>query len=143
MLDELDLRLIEILQKDSSTPLVKIAEMLQVTEGTIRNRIKNLRKQGIIRRFTVAVDPLAVGNNSVAFILLNAQPGRLSEVAKKLSYLDVVLGVYETHTYADLLLKVRAKNASDLAELVAGRIKTIGGVAGTQVISVLNTWKDL
>ncbi len=142
-LDELDLRLVEILQNDSSMPAVQIARDLQVTEGTVRNRIRRLRRLGVIRKFTVVVDPTALGQNMVAFVLVNAAPGRLSEVAKRLSSLDIVSGVYETHTYADLLLKLRVKNSSDLADVVANRIKTVSGVAGTQVVSVLNIWKDM
>lgn len=140
--DELDLRLIETLQKDSSTPSVDIAAMLKVTEGTVRNRVRKLRAMGIIRRFTIAVDPAALGQVHTAFVLLNASQGRLREVARKLAAIEAVTEVHETHTYGDLLLKVRARSPSELAEVISIRIKAVPGVAGTQVISVLNAWKD-
>lgn len=143
IIDEIDLGLIDILQKDSSTPAVKIAGMLKVTEGTVRNRVNRLRRLGIIRRFTVSVDPMVLGQGAIAFVLLNAAPGRVTEVAKRLAALDAVAEVHETHTYGDLLLKVRAKSPSDLADIVASRIKAVQGVAGTQVITVLNAWKDV
>lgn len=136
------MQLLHILQNDSSLPLVTIAENLRVTEGTIRNRIRRLRRTGIIKRFTISIDPVASGRNVIAFILLNTLPGRLPEVAKKLSALEVVNEVYETHTYGDLLLKVRAKSTTDLADVLASKIKGINGVVGTQVITVLNTWKE-
>jgi len=141
-IDELDLQLLNLLQRDSSTPLVKIAGSLRVTEGTVRNRIARLRRTGVIKKFTVSVDSAATGQSVVAFVLLNSAPGRLADVAKRLSALDVVAEVYETHTYGDLLLKVRAKSASDLADIMANRIKSVGGVVGTQVITVLNAWKE-
>lgn len=141
-LDALDLRLVEMLQKDSSAPFVDIAKKLDVTEGTVRNRIRRLRKLGVIRRFTVSVNTLMLGQSVVAFVLLNAASGRLNDVAKKLSSLDAVAEVHETHTYGDLLLKVRAKSPSDLADIVSSSIKGVSGVVGTQVVSVLNVWKD-
>jgi DNA-binding Lrp family transcriptional regulator len=141
-IDETDVRLIEILQKDSSAPAVKIAGMLRVTEGTVRNRVARLRRLGVIRRFTVSVDANALGQATTAFVLLNAAPGRLNEVAKKLAAMDAVAEVHETHTYGDLLLKVKAKSPSDLADIVSSMIKAVPGVAGTQVITVLNVWKD-
>lgn len=140
-IDEMDLRLLNLLQKDSSVPLVRMASSLRVTEGTVRNRIKRLRRTGVIRKFTIS-DSTAIGQNVVAFILLNAAPGRLADVAKRLSTIDAISEVYETHTYSDMLLKVRAKNSSDLADIIANRIKTVGGVVGTQVITVLNAWKE-
>lgn len=75
-------------------------------------------------------------------MLLNAVNGRLNEVAKKLSSMDAVVEVHETHTYGDLLLKVRAKSPSDLASVISNNIKGVPGVAGTRVLSVLNVWKD-
>jgi DNA-binding Lrp family transcriptional regulator len=141
-LDALDFRLVEMLQKDSSMPFVDIAEKLGVTEGTVRNRVRRLRRLGVIRRFTVSVDPLVLGQSVVAFVLLNAVNGRLNDVAKKLSSMDAVVEVHETHTYGDLLLKVRAKSPSDLASIISNNIKGVPGVAGTQVLSVLNVWKD-
>lgn len=140
--DELDLRLIEILQKDSSTPSVDIATMLKVTEGTVRNRVRKLRAMGVIRRFTIAVDPASLGQVHTAFVLLNASQGRLQEVTRKLAAIEAVAEVHETHTYGDLLLKVSARSPSELAEVISTRIKAVPGVAGTQVISVLNAWKD-
>lgn len=141
-IDETDIRLIEILQKDSSAPAVKIAGILRVTEGTVRNRIAKLRRLGVIRRFTVSVDANVLGQTTTAFVLLNTVPSRLNEVAKKLASIDSVTEVHETHTYGDLLLKVKAKSPSDLADIVSSRIKAVPGVAGTQVITVLNVWKD-
>lgn len=141
-LDAVDLQLVELLQKDSSMSFVDIADNLGVTEGTVRNRVRKLRRIGVIRRFTVSVDPLALGQSVVAFVLLNAVNGRLNEVAKKLSSMDAVAEVHETHTYGDLLLKVRAKGPSDLASIISNDIKGVPGVAGTQVLSVLNVWKD-
>jgi DNA-binding Lrp family transcriptional regulator len=141
-IDELDLRLLNTLQRDSSMPLVKIASSLHVAEGTVRNRIARLRRTGVIKKFTVSVDSAATGQAVVAFVLLNAAPGRLADVAKKLSALDSVSEVYETHTYGDLLLKVRAKSTSELADIMASKIKAVNGVVGTQVITVLNAWKE-
>lgn len=141
-LDVVDLQLVELLQKDSSMSFVDIADNLGVTEGTVRNRVRKLRRIGVIRRFTVSIDPLALGQSVVAFVLLNAVNGRLNEVAKKLSSMDAVAEVHETHTYGDLLLKVRAKGPNDLASIISNDIKGVPGVAGTQVLSVLNVWKD-
>jgi DNA-binding Lrp family transcriptional regulator len=141
-IDELDLRLIEVLQKDSSVPSVEVAGILKVTEGTVRNHVRKLRRLGVIRRFTVAVDSASLGQTHVAFVLLNASSGRLQEVARRLASIEVVSEVHEIHTYGDLLLKVREKSPSDLAEIISTWIQAVPGVAGTQVISVLNTWKD-
>ena len=49
MIDHLDDKIIEILKKDSRRPFVEIANELEVSEGTIRSRVKKLFEEGIIQ----------------------------------------------------------------------------------------------
>jgi len=92
----------------------------------------------VITGFTVSLDSVATGQAVAAFVLLNAAPGRLTKVAKKLSALDPVSEVYETHTYYDLLLQEGAKTMSELADIMTSKINAVIGVVGTQVMTVLN-----
>jgi DNA-binding Lrp family transcriptional regulator len=53
MIDHLDDKIIEILKKDSRRPFVEIANELEVSEGTIRSRVKKLFDEGVIQAFTI------------------------------------------------------------------------------------------
>ena len=53
MIDHLDDKIIEILKKDSRRPFVEIANELEVSEGTIRSRVKKLFEEGVIQAFTI------------------------------------------------------------------------------------------
>lgn len=142
ILDEVDKKIIRTLQEDCLTPFVNIARKLSVTEGTIRHRVKKLANNGIIKRFTVATDPIMLGLHALAFVIVNIHPGRLQHVAQEIAKISSVLEVHEIHTYGDLLLKIRASDLSETANILSNQIKTIDGVANSQVISVLNVWKD-
>lgn len=142
ILDEIDRKIIHTLRQDCLTPFVKIANVLGVNEGTIRHRVKKLTNYGIIKRFTVLTDPTVLGLSALAFVIVSASPGQVHQVAQELAKLHTVLEVHEVHTYGDLLLKVRASNLSDIANILSTQIKTIEGVISSQVISVLNVWKD-
>ena len=61
MVDEKDLRIIEILQKDARTTYTEIAKRLRVSESTIRKRVKQLEDDGIIKGYTINVDPTKLG----------------------------------------------------------------------------------
>jgi Lrp/AsnC family transcriptional regulator for asnA, asnC and gidA len=115
--------------------------MLNVNEGTIRHRVKRLMRYGIIKRFTVALDPIALGLGSIMMLLLSVNSDRLRSVAESVSKMPNVLEVFEVHTYGDLLLKLRGRSISELNEIV-DRIKCIDGVTDAKVISVTNVWKD-
>jgi Lrp/AsnC family transcriptional regulator for asnA, asnC and gidA len=141
-LDDLDERIVRILSENCLTPFVRMARRLHVTEGTIRYRVRRLEKRGILREFRAIIDPVHLGLGTAAFIAVSVMPQLMPHVAGALVRLENVLGVYETHTYGDLLLKVRAADPSELSDFITSKVKTIQGVTGSQVVPVLKVWKD-
>jgi DNA-binding Lrp family transcriptional regulator len=53
-MDELDREIVSILRQDARTPYTEIAEEVDISEGTVRNRVERLLEEGIIERFTIA-----------------------------------------------------------------------------------------
>lgn len=142
ILDEIDRIIIHTLRQDCFTPFVKIARKMDVTEGTIRHRVKKMTKNGVIKRFTIATDNTLLGFDTLAFVIVGVNPGTVQQVAKELAKLPCVLEVHEVHTYGDLLLKIRASGLNEIAKILSEQIKTVNGVASSQVIPVLKLWKD-
>ena len=60
MLDELDTRLIDLLREDASLPVKTLAARLGVSIATVHRRKEALLERGVIRRYTIEVDPDAV-----------------------------------------------------------------------------------
>jgi len=141
-LDELDRKILGALRLNALTPFVAIARSLGIAEGTVRYRVKRLLREGVIQRFMVKVDPRKVGMGVLAFALINVIPGGIENAARQLATLDHVVEVHEVHTYGDLLLKLRAESLTHLADVISNHIKSVPGVVGSQVISVLNIWKE-
>jgi Lrp/AsnC family transcriptional regulator, regulator for asnA, asnC and gidA len=52
-MDRIDKQIISVLKKNSRTPFIQIANDLKVSEGTIRNRVKDLISVGEIKKFTI------------------------------------------------------------------------------------------
>ncbi|MEM0029442.1 MAG: Lrp/AsnC family transcriptional regulator [Candidatus Nitrosocaldus sp.] len=142
LLDEIDKSILSTLQEDCLIPFVKIADILNVNEGTIRHRVKRLVRSGIIKKFTIKVDPVMLGLGTLVLVIVVVNPGSVKHVAQELARVPNVLEVLEVHTYGDLLLKIRGSSMQEIANILANQIKTIEGVISTQVVSVLNVWKD-
>jgi Lrp/AsnC family transcriptional regulator for asnA, asnC and gidA len=142
LLDDLDQNILKILSKNCLTPFVRISRRLHVTEGTIRYRVRRLQKKGVLREFRAIIDPVHLGLGTAAFIAVSVMPQLMPHVAANLANLENVLGIYETHTYGDLLLMVRTATPSDLSDFITAKIKTVNGVTGSQVVPVLRVWKD-
>ncbi|MCW4018752.1 MAG: winged helix-turn-helix transcriptional regulator [Candidatus Bathyarchaeota archaeon] len=78
-IDELDIKIIKELLKNSRTSFSEIAKKCGVTTATINNRFKELKETGIITGSTVIVDLTHFGVECDGTLLLNVDPQRLDE----------------------------------------------------------------
>jgi Lrp/AsnC family leucine-responsive transcriptional regulator len=119
-LDELDLRIVDLLLKDGRTPAAQIAEQIGLSRPAVADRLDKLERQGVIRGTTAVVDPTALGRAVTAFVA--ARGATLSGAAwKKFRELMQRDEVLEVHTVAGddcYLMKVRAESIGALNTLV-------------------------
>src|SRR5215218_10149481 len=120
-LDELNLKIIDMLRKDSSVPFVEVARQIDVSDATIHNRVQRLIAAGIINKFTISVDNNRLGYSHLAFMGINVEPGFAEELTDELSKVDEVLEIHEMHGRFDLLLKVRAKDLDQMRDIVVNK----------------------
>jgi Lrp/AsnC family transcriptional regulator, regulator for asnA, asnC and gidA len=85
ILDEISLKIVRILSKDSSLPFVEIAKQIGISDTTVHMRIKHLLTPGIIDKFTISINDNRLGYSQVAFIGVNVEPGHVKEVVNYLS----------------------------------------------------------
>lgn len=142
ILDDVDKKIIKILQEDARTPFSKIAKMLNLSESTIHMRMKRLRENGVIKGFYVDIDPEVIGYNVVAFVMIKADPKKYEGTLKKISEFKEVLEVYDVTGEYYALLKVRVKTREELAK-VLDMIGNMDGVTSTYTMFVLRTIKEL
>ncbi|WP_054840972.1 Lrp/AsnC family transcriptional regulator [Thermococcus peptonophilus] len=141
-LDEVDKKILMILQKNSRTPpLREISKEVGLAESTIYERIKKLKEKGIIKKFTVILDPNALGFNILAFILIKAKAGMYGHVADQLKKYPEICEVYETTGDYDMIVKIRTRSSSELNEFL-DKMGSIEGVEATHTMVVLKVHKE-
>ncbi|MEY4389161.1 MAG: hypothetical protein RLZZ432_880 [Chloroflexota bacterium] len=139
--DELDRRLIEVLQADGRRPFTEIAAAFGVPESTIRARYKALTDRGVLKVLAV-VDPLRVGFPLMAMIGVRCTAGSLLDTAKALealpevSYCVVVAGEH------DLLVEVVCEDNEALLTFLTERLRSIEGVLETETFVYLRILKQ-
>ena len=80
-LDDLDRRLMEVLQADGRRPFTEIATAFGVPESTIRARYKAMVDRGMLKVIAVA-DPLKVGYPLMAMIGVRCTPAALLKIGR-------------------------------------------------------------
>ena len=74
-LDDVDLQIMYILAKDSSTAFVEIAKQIGISDATVHLRVRKLIDKGIIRRFTLSLNNDLLGYDHLVFAGINIKSG--------------------------------------------------------------------
>jgi DNA-binding Lrp family transcriptional regulator len=141
LLDEIDKKIIKVLENDARTSLRKISELVKVSLGTVSNRVKKMEKNGVIKGYSVILDPDQIGWELNVVIGLRIQKGRLIEIQEKIAKDSRVHGVYDVTGDFDSMVIARAKNRKDLDDL-SKNVLSIDGVERSITHLVLNTVKE-
>lgn len=80
MLDDLDRRIVEILVEDARISLKDLAQRVGLSSPSVSERLKRLEERGVIRAFTIEVDPAALGYTLQAIVRIRPLPGKLHVV---------------------------------------------------------------
>lgn len=144
-LDEKDKLILRELWIDSSQSVREIAEKLGMPRTTVQERINKMKREGIIKRFTIEIDHSKLGKSTTAFILVSFMPGpqvSQKELAKKISELPDVEEVYLITGEWDIIVKVRGSSIQEIGDLVVERIRMMDGVARTVTCAAFYTAKE-
>jgi DNA-binding Lrp family transcriptional regulator len=140
-LDEVDLKLMNLLQEDSRLSFNKIAEKIGVAVGTAYNRVKILEEKGILKGYTVVVDHIKAGYNLTAIILIQAQGKHLLDVENKVKKIDNVIGVYDITGDFDIAVIAKFKDRNSLNKFIKNTLM-MPYVQRTVTNVVLNVVKE-
>lgn len=113
-LDDVDRKILFLLQQDASLSLDQIADRVGASKTPVWNRIRKLREAGVIRRQVAILDPESLGLEACFFVLIRTSEHDKDWAARFLKALRERPEVIEAHRLAgdiDYILKVQVRNA--------------------------------
>jgi len=142
-MDEIDRRILDLLQRDGKISQARIADAVGLTTPSVNERIKKLETRGFIRRFTALLDPRLIGMPLIAYVDVALEHPRFERVF--LEEIEALLDVQECCAISGEFgyrLKVRARDVEHLERVLREKIQTLRGVARTRVDLSLSVKKD-
>ncbi len=139
MIDDIDRALLRLLQREARTRYADLGQAVHLSPPAVHERVKKMERLGVIRRYTVDVDPAALGAHISAYVQVGTS--HLACVALGQALLPIE-EVEECHSVAgedSVLIKVRTSSPATLEDLLE-RIKNIPGVERTLTSVVLVTF---
>ena len=115
-IDDIDKRILNLLQEDATLPLKNIAEKVHASVATCQRRIQMMTETGVITRQVVIVNPTELGFDLSAFVLIEMEKQNTAlqhDFERLMSRLPNVMSCYEISGDYDFLLLVHAKNMAE------------------------------
>lgn len=133
-MDDLDMRIIEILRHDGRVSNAGIARAVGVSEGTVRRRLKRLIDENMIEVRVI----LNLGRKARTVVGIHVDPQSVDEVLARVSRLGGVTFACVTTGRYDMLVWAEAESAELLGQLITKTIGVIPGVQRTETHVVLS-----
>ena len=140
-MDELDDKILGILNEDARKSYREIARELNVSLTTVSNRIKKMEDEKIIERFIPLINQEKIGYDLTAVINVKISHGKLIEVQEKISKDKHVSYVYDITGEWDSLIIAHFKDRRDLNGFIKG-VLSLENVEKTNTQIVLNIVKN-
>ena len=141
VLDETDLQILKILQKNAKLTTKELADAVHLTPTPVFERQKRLERQGYIKRYSAILDPEKLGQGLLVFCKVKLKQIN-HEIAdafvRRIQRIPEVTECYNTSGSYDYLLKVRARDMKQYQEFVLtklGDIESLGSLESTFVMS--------
>ena len=143
ILDDVDVKILNILQSNARESQADIARVVGLAPSAVLERIRKLEGRGVIRGYAALIDPRVVGQGLLAFVAVRTEesPGD-SDVALRLADCPEVQEVHHVAGEDCYLVKVRARDAAHLGQLLRTRLGRVPGVRSTRTTIVLETVKE-
>ena len=124
-------------------PQAEIARMVGLAPSAVLERVRKLEARGIIKGYAALVDPHYLEQSMLAFIAVRSEqaPGD-DRVAQELAQCPEVLELHHIAGDDCYLLKVRARDAEHVGQLLRHKFGRIPGVRSTRTTIVLETVKE-
>jgi Lrp/AsnC family transcriptional regulator for asnA, asnC and gidA len=144
VLDDVDRKIIEELQRNGRESYKNIARKLGVSDGTVRLRTERMIKNDYLR-ITASVNPLYFENSLIAMVGINLEERANPEIMEKMANVPGVQSVMNVSGRFDLLVEVFVSSRNAFRQFLVDDLSSVGGVKSTETfmfLEAVNKWAE-
>jgi len=130
-MDDLDQQLIALLRQNAPISVADLAHKLQVSRGTVTNRLRKLEDAQVIVGYTVRLRPEAQPERIRAWMSVQVEGNRTREVIASLLGEPSVASLHDTNGRWDLLAQLEVGSMKELSDALE-RVRLISGIRATE-----------
>ncbi|MBT8299321.1 MAG: Lrp/AsnC family transcriptional regulator [Maribacter sp.] len=142
--DELDIKLIALLQEDCKKTTKEYANHLNLSVTAVYERIKRLEKTAVITKYVALIDKKKVDKAFVVLChvkLIQHSKNYLLQFEKEVQQLREVVECYHTSGDYDYILKIYVRNMEAYRDFMVTKLTALNHIGSTQSSFVINEVK--
>jgi Lrp/AsnC family transcriptional regulator for asnA, asnC and gidA len=145
LIDFLDKRILEYLQKDARMPYLEIARKCKVSGAAIHQRIQKMKESGVISGARIELSPKGMGFTTCAYIGIQVNLTSTStheEVFRKIRQIPEIVECHHISGKYSLLIKIYTRNNEHLKKVIVEQIQSIPEITFTETFISLEEGFD-
>ena len=132
-IDNVDLKILNILMEDAKIPYTEVAKRVFVSGGTVHVRMKKLEEMGVVQGTTLKMDYSKLGYDVTCFMGIYLEKSSLYDnVVNKLKEIPEVVKVHYTTGNYNIFLKIHCKDTRHLRDVLHDKIQHVEGIERTE-----------
>ena len=143
-LDRKDTAILEYLENQARDKISLMSDRLGIPRATIFERMERMKKEGIIKKFTIEPDYEKIGMPVLAYIMINFDPKCSIDqktLSERLSRFPNVISVAIISGQWDILVLTRNRNMKELSMFVLDKLRSMEGVERTLSLPIFDKIK--
>jgi Lrp/AsnC family leucine-responsive transcriptional regulator len=143
--DKFDLAILKVLQEDARASLQAISERVGLSSTPCWSRIKRMESEGVIKGYTVRVDPASIGLSETVIVQVTLESHTdetLYDFGRILEQIPEVMEAYLVSGDYDYYIRIAVKDTRDYERLLRERLYRIPGIRHSKSSFVLRTLKE-
>lgn len=145
MLDDHDLRILRVIQRDADININDLASEVNLSRTPCWRRLKKLEEQGVIQKKVAILDHKKLGFSVHAYVQVSIKDHELPALSRFLTFIEDCPLVMECNAIAgnyDYVLKVMAKDTEQLEDFLMRQLLGLGVVQSANTNFILRQKKN-
>ena len=141
--DNVDLRILEILRDDAKKPFTEVARKVNVSQGTIHVRMNKMEDAGIVEKTTLKINYARLGYDITAFIGIFLEKSALyDKVVARLKEIKEITSIHYTTGNYSMFVKIHCRDTNHLKEVLHDKMQQVDGIERTETMISLEESLD-
>lgn len=142
-IDSVDLKLMRTLARNAKTSLHELGREVGLSVSGVKRRLDKLQRKGIIKGYTVVLNPKKYGWAVAAFVLVEADSKSMRELVDKLERKREVCEIHKVAGGDSIFLKIRARSVDDLNRFIETNVSSQDGVKNVTTFISMESFKEV